>query len=109
MTKVGERPAARLDREKLLAALRERRAEIERHYGIRMIGIVGSVARGEATADSDVDVFVDIIRTPTLFEIARAERDVQLTAGVELPVDFVFREDLRPSLRARMERDLIAI
>ena len=98
-----------VDRDKVLKALRERREEIERRYGLRMVGIVGSVARGEATEESDIDVFVDVVRTPTLFEISRAERDVQGAAGLDMSVEFVFREDLRPAARARMERDLIPL
>jgi predicted nucleotidyltransferase len=97
-----------VDREKVLATLREKRDHIEQAYGMRMIGLVGSVARGEATPESDVDVFVDVVRTPSLFEISRAEREVQ-KAGVGRPVDFVFREDLRPSICSRIERDLIAL
>ena len=96
-----------VDRDKVLSVLRDRRAEIEERYGMRMIGVIGSVARGEANAESDVDVFVDIIRTPTLFEIAGAEIDLQDEVGV--PFDFVFREDLKPALRARMERDLVLL
>jgi uncharacterized protein len=99
----------KIDREHVLAKLREQREHIEQEYGLRMIGLVGSVARGEATEQSDVDVFVDIIRTPTLFEISRAERDVQGAAELDLRVEFVFREDLRPATRTRMERDLIPL
>jgi predicted nucleotidyltransferase len=98
-----------VDREHVLSKLREQRQHIEEQYGMRMIGIVGSVARGEATEESDVDVFVDIVRTPTLFEISRAEREVQNAAGLELRVEFVFREDIRPSTRTRMERDFIPL
>jgi uncharacterized protein len=98
-----------IDRNYVLAKLREQREHIEQEYGLRMIGIVGSVARGEATTKSDVDVWVDIVRTPTLFEISRAERDLQGAAGLDLRVEFVFREDLRPAMRTRMERDLIPL
>ena len=98
-----------VDRDKVMAVLRAKRDEIEQRYGLRMIGIVGSVARGDAGPESDIDVFVDIIRTPSLFEIARAEREIGRAADLELPIEFVFREDLRPSVRARMERDLVAI
>ena len=38
-----------VDRERVLSSLREQREHIEQRYGMRMIGIVGSVARGEAT------------------------------------------------------------
>jgi uncharacterized protein len=98
-----------VDRDKVLAVLRAKRGGIEERYGLRMVGIVGSVARGEAGPESDVDVMVDIIRTPSLFKIARAERELQGAVGVGLPVQFVFREDLRPGMRALMERDFVPL
>jgi predicted nucleotidyltransferase len=98
-----------VDREHVLAKLREQREHIEQQYGMRMIGIVGSVARGEATENSDVDVWVDILRTPTLFQIAHAENELADLIGTGHRVEFVFREDLRPALRARMERDLVQL
>jgi predicted nucleotidyltransferase len=96
-----------MDREHVLAKLREQREHIEREYGLRMIGIVGSVARGEATEESDIDVWVDMVRTPTLFQIAGAEIEVSDALGASHRVDFVLRENLRPSLRERMARDLV--
>ncbi|MBI2716170.1 MAG: nucleotidyltransferase domain-containing protein [Rhizobiales bacterium] len=38
--------------------------------GVRRLGVYGSVARGEARQDSDVDVLVEFDRTPDLFELA---------------------------------------
>ena len=98
-----------IDREKIVAALRSKRGDIERAYGMRLIGILGSVARGEATSDSDIDVLVDIVSTPTLFQIAGAERELERVVGLGLPVEFVFREDLKPGMRARMERDFVPL
>jgi predicted nucleotidyltransferase len=98
-----------VDREHVLAKLREQREHIEREYGLRMVGIVGSVARGEATEESDIDIFVDIVRTPSLLTIAGAELEMQDAIGFGLPVQFVFRKDLRPAMRARMERDLVPL
>ena len=40
----------------VLAALEEHMAEIRMRFGIESLGIFGSVARGEDTPDSDVDV-----------------------------------------------------
>jgi hypothetical protein len=99
----------RIDREKVLAALRARRDEIERRYGVRMVGIVGSVARGEATEKSDIDVMVDITGRPTLFSLSRAERDLADAVGLGLPVELVLREGMRPASREFMERDLVAL
>jgi len=98
-----------VDREAVLAALRAKRAEIEERYGLRMVGIVGSVARGEAGPESDVDVIVDIIRAPSLFQISDAETELKEAVGLGLPVEFIFRESTRPSGRALMERDLIPL
>jgi predicted nucleotidyltransferase len=98
-----------IDREHVLAKLREQREHIEREYGLRMIGIVGSVARGEATDESDIDIIVDITGRPTLFSLSRAERDLAKAVGVGLPVELVLREGMRPSSRAFMERDLVAL
>jgi predicted nucleotidyltransferase len=97
------------DREHVVTALRSQRAHIERDYGMRLVGIVGSVARGKATADSDIDVFVDIVETPSLFQIAEAEQELEQAVGLGLPVAFVFREDLKPGMRARMERDFVPL
>jgi predicted nucleotidyltransferase len=97
------------DRDKVVRTLRSRRAHIERDYGMRLVGIVGSMARGEATAASDIDVMVDILETPSLFTISQAERELAEAVGMGLPVEFVFREDLKPAMRARMERDFVPL
>ena len=98
-----------VDRDKVVSALRSQREHIERDFGMRLVGIVGSVARGEATSGSDIDVFVDIVETPTLFQIAEAEHELEQAVGVGLPIEFVFREDLKPAMRARMERDFVPL
>jgi predicted nucleotidyltransferase len=99
----------KIDREHVLAKLREQREHIEREYGLRMIGIVGSVARGEATDESDIDVIVDITGRPTLFSLSRAERELEEAVGVGLPVELVLREGMRSSGRELIERDLVPI
>jgi predicted nucleotidyltransferase len=98
-----------VDREHVLAKLREQREHIEREYGLRMIGLVGSVARGEATQESDIDVIVDVTGRPTLFTLSRAERDLQEAVGLGLSVELVLREGMRPSGRKLIERDLVPL
>jgi predicted nucleotidyltransferase len=98
-----------VDRSKVLEVLRVQREHIEREYGLRMVGLVGSVARGDATEESDIDVWVDMLRTPTLFQIAGAENDMADAVGTGQRVEFVLRENLRPGIRERMARDLIQL
>ena len=98
-----------VDREHVLRRLRAERDHIERQYGLRLIGLVGSVSRGEATDKSDMDVLVDITGRPTLFSLSRAERELAEAVGIGLPVELVMREGMRPSGRAIMERDLVPL
>jgi len=98
-----------IDRDHVLAKLREQRDHIEHEYGLRMIGLVGSVARGEATEESDIDVIVDVTGRPTLFSLGDAEHDLEQAVGLGLPVEIVLREGMRPRARRLIERDLIPL
>jgi len=46
------------DREAVLRVLRRYKQGFERLYGVTALGLFGSLARGEATPASDVDVVV---------------------------------------------------
>ncbi|MFZ5615732.1 MAG: nucleotidyltransferase family protein [Pseudomonadota bacterium] len=91
--------------DKALEIIRSRRGDFEKKYGIRLVGIVGSVARGEERTDSDVDVVFDVASMPTLFDLAHAQFQLEELLG--RAVDLVNREALRPKARAYIERDLV--
>lgn len=55
-----------LSLDEVLGVLKKRKAEFEANFGITAIGIFGSLARGEGTPDSDVDVVVKMAK-PDLF------------------------------------------
>ena len=72
-------------------------------YGIRRIGIFGSVARGEQTANSDVDIVVDLVK-PRLFYLVHIKDDLQTLFGC--PVYIVReRERMDPLLKSCIQRD----
>lgn len=91
--------------EKTLATIREKRADIEKRFGIRLVGVVGSVARGEESAESDVDIVSDVAGRPTLFDLADASFALEDLLG--RAIYLVNREALRPNASAYMERDLV--
>ncbi|HEY5942698.1 MAG TPA: nucleotidyltransferase domain-containing protein [Solirubrobacterales bacterium] len=66
---------------------RQRRAiaETARKYGVHNVRVFGSVARGEATPDSDLDLLVELKPGRTLLDIAGFRREVAALLG--LPVD----------------------
>lgn len=98
-----------VDRERVLAVLRRQREPIEQRYGFRLVGLVGSVARGEAGAESDIDVMAEVTGRASLFSLSRAERDLEQAVGLGMPVELVFGEGMRPSGRKLIERDLVPL
>jgi predicted nucleotidyltransferase len=90
----------------VLELLRSRRDDA-RAVGIELVGVVGSLARGEARADSDVDVIVHYLGDCSLFKLFDFEAVLQKALGRS--VDLVFSEAMRPERRAYIERDLVRL
>ncbi len=93
--------------EQVVACLRQRKREARERYGIEFIGVVGSIARGDETAASDVDVLMNIVGHTTYFRIGELESELETDLGRQ--VDLVDRKTLRPALQANMERDLVPV
>lgn len=89
----------------VLETIRARREDIEARYGIRLLGVVGSVARGEERPDSDVDIFAEKAGRPTLFTLVDAQFALERDIG--RPVDLVLREELRPAALELMTRHFV--
>lgn len=53
--------------QEIIEILRLYKQEASAKYGIKKLGIFGSVARGEQTSTSDLDVFVDNERRSLIF------------------------------------------
>ncbi|MBL8773790.1 MAG: nucleotidyltransferase domain-containing protein [Phenylobacterium sp.] len=90
--------------EQALVVIRSRRGDAREH-GIELLGVVGSVARGEARPDSDVDVAYAIVGKSSLFDLGGLAMDIQGDLGRR--VDMVDLTRLKPAFRASMERDLV--
>ena len=92
-----------MDTKDYLQLLRQYKAKVADKYGIKRIGIFGSVARGEQTPDSDVDVVVSLMK-PRLFYLVHIKEDLQNLFGC--PVDIVReRENMDLLLKTNIQRD----
>ena len=76
-------------------------------YGARNVRIFGSVARGEARPDSDVDVLVDLEPGRSLFDLGGLLMELQDLLGCR--VDVVTEQGLRPRIRARVLREAVPL
>ena len=96
-----------IDRDSALEILRRCKGELATHYGITTLGIFGSVARGEATEDSDVDVVVQM-RKPNLFTLVHVKEDLE--EALHQHVDIVhYRERMNAFLKQRIDREAIYV
>jgi uncharacterized protein len=90
--------------------LRTRREEIIRvaaQHGARNVRIFGSVARGEARPDSDVDILVDVDPGRSLLDLGALLVDLEDLLGCD--VDVVTEPGLRPRLRQRVIREAVPL
>lgn len=90
--------------------LRARRDEILRiaaQHGARNVRVFGSVARGEATPASDVDILVDLDPGYSLFDLGALLMDLQALLG--LPVDVVTEKGLRARIRDEVLREAVPV
>ena len=83
--------------EQLLLVLRAHLSEWRQRYQLQRIGLCGSTARNEATAQSDVDVWVEL---DPLTPYATVHLKQELEELLQRPVDLVrLRERMNPGLR----------
>jgi predicted nucleotidyltransferase len=88
----------------LMLLLRERRdeiVEVAARHGARNVRVFGSVARGEETAVSDVDLLVDLDPGVGLFALGALEVELEELLGRR--VDVVIARALRGSVAATVE------
>ena len=69
----------------------------------------GSVARGDARVDSDVDLAIDVDRTSRFSLVTEASIGRDLEELLQRRVDIGTRASLRPSLHKDFERDAVRV
>ena len=93
-----------------LDEVRAHRAEIFRLgelFGVRNIRVFGSVARGEARQDSDLDLLVDVDRGHGYFDMAGFALGVEDQLGVFTQV--ATARGLKERIRDRVLREAVAL
>ena len=95
-----------MDRDDILAILSANRNELDR-LGVESLRLFGSVARGEASSDSDVDLLVSFRSTPTFSGFMKLRIFLEDLLGVK--VDLITESGLRDRLRPSIERDAIRV
>jgi uncharacterized protein len=71
-----------------------------KNMNIRRLRVYGSVARGEARPDSDIDLLVDFYRPLGLFEFIGIQHDFEDRLGIK--VDLATQNSLHPALKDKI-------
>jgi predicted nucleotidyltransferase len=95
----------RLD--EVLSFLSSHRQELEERLGICSLALFGSVARGEAGPESDVDILVEFRETPGLSQYMGLKFWLEDRLGRR--VDLVMDKALKPWARPLVEAEAIRV
>jgi len=87
----------------LLQSKRQEIMKIAARHGATNVHVFGSVARGEARSDCDIDFLVNLEANRSLLDLARLLRELQ--ALLNCPVDVVTEAGLRPRLRPQVLKE----
>jgi len=92
-----------MNAEILLKTHRKQILETARRHGATDVRVFGSVARGEARPDSDIDFLVRLETGYSMLDLARLLRELQ--ALLNCNVDIVTEAGLRPRIRPQVLRE----
>ena len=95
---------------KLDGLLEEKRAEILRvaaEHGAREVRVFGSVARGEANRESDIDFLVELESGRSLLDLGGLQMELESLLGRR--VDVVTVRGLKARIRERVLREAVPV
>jgi len=96
-----------MNREQTLVLLSQHKPVLAERFGVLRLALFGSMARGKARPDSDVDVLVAFDGPATSKRYFGVQFYLQDLLGRD--VDLVTEDALRSRLRPFVERDVVAV
>ena len=95
-----------LTREEILNRIKQHKADLEKKYPIKSIGLFGSFARNEAGKTSDVDLLVDFTAPIGIDFVVLAD---ELEEFLDAKVDLVSRGGVKKQYLDEIEREIIYV
>ena len=93
--------------EDILSILRVELPNVQQRYGVRHLGLFGSVVRREEEPDSDIDILVEFECAPTFFQFIALEDDLSKLLGAR--VDLVMKSALKPRIGERILSEVLPV
>jgi len=96
-----------VSRETILSTLQALKEELRAKYSVKEIGVFGSIVRGEAGEQSDIDVLVEFSSPIGLFQFLELEEYLGSRLGRK--VDLVSKKALRPRIGAHILKEVVMV
>ncbi|MBP7552075.1 MAG: nucleotidyltransferase domain-containing protein [Spirochaetes bacterium] len=94
-------------REDIIIKLKKIKPELQKQYGVKRIGIFGSIARNEANDSSDIDIVYEV-ENINGFSIVHIKEDLE--HYFNKTVDIVrYRQNMNPYLKDRINSEGIYV
>ncbi len=93
--------------EEIRSILQAHAEELRTRFGITNLALFGSVARGDAREDSDVDILADVPLRLNLFDLMEAELSLCDMLGQN--VELLPRGEIRHELRERILAEAVEV
>jgi len=96
-----------MNRHDVLEIIGRHRVELATEFRVRSLALFGSVARDEATPDSDVDFLVEFDGRPVgLFHLSRTQHYLEAILGVPR-VDLALSDSIKPAMSDRILKEAV--
>ncbi len=89
-----------MGKQEIIKIIRNRKPEIESHYGVQRLGLFGSYVREKQSKKSDIDILVTFNRDIDLFDFLDLRE--YLESQLHAKVDLVMESALKPSIGNRI-------
>ena len=96
-----------MDKQTVIMRLKENLEQIRQRFSVERLSVFGSVVRGEAGEDSDVDVLV-VFEEKANFDIFM-DLKFYLEELLGMGVDLVTDKALRPQVRRAIEKEMVDV
>jgi predicted nucleotidyltransferase len=94
-----------MNRSDVFKKIDQHRDELKSRYAISSLSLFGSVARDQATSNSDLDILVSFEETPGLFKFL--ELKSRLETICQCPVDLVTEKALKKQFREQILKEAL--
>jgi uncharacterized protein len=97
------------NKDNIISTLKSMKPELAAKYHIDSLALFGSVARGEAREDSDIDILFEVANGAKLSIFAYLKLAGELEAKLHSKVDLVRESKLKDGLKPYVLRDALYV